>query len=233
MQSLRAYRDALSRKPEHPEIRRKIEELERLVNFKPPQLEVEPELEVRNKVSAPDPVETKPKSIPNEQYEWIVDCYRMRLEDDCIWAGGATHGLYQLDATGASITADFFVFCKMAHKSSSIPEPWNWEEFLKIAAQLLPESLERRSASKKWGANRLSNSEDSLRSIGEKIYLTTAGSTRRESDELVKLNNLVKKKKWVGLTSQSQLFDDIGGVQIWRTLEKTVTDNIVRRSEVY
>ncbi len=31
----------------------------------------------------------------SQQQEWLVDCYRMRVDDDMCWGGGNLHGLYE------------------------------------------------------------------------------------------------------------------------------------------
>ncbi|KAL4447812.1 hypothetical protein ABPG75_005031 [Micractinium tetrahymenae] len=36
-----------------------------------------------------------------EQYEWLVDCYRMRVDDDMYWGAGKLHGLYLPDPADA------------------------------------------------------------------------------------------------------------------------------------
>ena len=36
----------------------------------------------------------------DKQYEWLIDCYRMRVDDDYAWGGGNLHGLYNVPASG-------------------------------------------------------------------------------------------------------------------------------------
>lgn len=46
--------------------------------------------------------------------EWLVDCYRMRVDDDFAWGGGKQHGLYHPQCTPKSMAADFFMFAQLA-----------------------------------------------------------------------------------------------------------------------
>lgn len=32
-----------------------------------------------------------------KRHKWLVDCYRLRLDDDYVWGGGYLHGLYDPD----------------------------------------------------------------------------------------------------------------------------------------
>ncbi len=47
-----------------------------------------------------------------QQYEWLIDCYRMRIDDDYALGGGQLRGLYDPDSTDLEILCDFLKFCK-------------------------------------------------------------------------------------------------------------------------
>lgn len=56
--------------------------------------------------------------------EWLVDCYRMRIDEEYVWRGGDLRGLYALHAGGGSrdmVEKDFLLFCKLAVKNGVIP----------------------------------------------------------------------------------------------------------------
>ena len=46
--------------------------------------------------------------------EWLVDCYRMRVDDDVFWAPVYLHGLAAPDTSPAIVVNDFLVFAKLA-----------------------------------------------------------------------------------------------------------------------
>ena len=57
------------------------------------------------KKSKPKPKLKLPPTMPmalwsnglgERQYEWLVDCYRMRVDDDCTHGGGKRHGACML-----------------------------------------------------------------------------------------------------------------------------------------
>jgi hypothetical protein len=65
-----------------------------------------------------------------KRYEWLVDCYRLRVDNDYVWGGGNLHGMYEaraMEETGYDkryengpqeiIMADLLVFAKLAVKN--------------------------------------------------------------------------------------------------------------------
>jgi hypothetical protein len=46
--------------------------------------------------------------------EWLVDCYRMRVDDDFVWSGGMQRGLYHPNCTAGLLALDFFIFARLA-----------------------------------------------------------------------------------------------------------------------
>lgn len=55
----------------------------------------------------PGPAEWAHDLSAAEQREWLVDCYRMRVDDEMVYTGDA-RGLYQQDG-GECVAADFLV----------------------------------------------------------------------------------------------------------------------------
>ena len=47
-----------------------------------------------------------------KQYEWLVDCYRMRVDDDYALGGGNLHGLYNQPAS--AVSADYYLGCYLS-----------------------------------------------------------------------------------------------------------------------
>ena len=85
------------------------------------------------------------------QREWLVDCYRMRLDDELVWQNRIRPGsLY--DQSGArEIAQDFLVFCCLAKRKSALPDNWSWPKFLDVAAELLAFKFEKADAKIKYG----------------------------------------------------------------------------------
>ncbi|MEW5311679.1 MAG: hypothetical protein WDW38_003374 [Sanguina aurantia] len=86
-----------------------------------------------------------------ERAEWLVDCYRMRVDDDYVNGGCNLHGLYDPDHTAMTVTLDFAVFCKLALANNVLPDGWDWKVLLSKAGGLLPFAFEKSDAQKKYG----------------------------------------------------------------------------------
>ena len=87
---------------------------------------------------------------PHMQREWLVDCYRMRLDDELVWQNNIRPGsLY--DQSGArEIAQDFLVFCCLVRRKGVLPENWIWSQFLDVAAELLAFKFEKADAKIKY-----------------------------------------------------------------------------------
>ena len=88
---------------------------------------------------------------PKKQREWLVDCYRMRLDDDYAWGGDIRGGSLYDQSSPDEIVQDFLVFCRLALEQGAIPEGWNWPKFLATAVDLLPYAFEKSDAKEKYG----------------------------------------------------------------------------------
>ena len=117
-----------------------------------------------------------------DMYEWFVDMYRMRVDDDAVWAGGYLHGLYTDDHSGFSIVQDFAVFCRLAVRNDVIPAGFNWSEATRVASKLLPFAFEKRHRRRRAGVSEKYGGENifasmlggrSLRGTGEMVYGTS------------------------------------------------------------
>lgn len=86
----------------------------------------------------------------SDRYEWFTNCYQMRCDDDYAWGGCNLHGPYDPEATPESITTDFMVYCLLAVRNHVIPRKiWDWNSFLKVAAQFAPFAFEKSDASER------------------------------------------------------------------------------------
>uniref|UniRef100_A0A0G4HLW5 MYND-type domain-containing protein n=1 Tax=Chromera velia CCMP2878 TaxID=1169474 RepID=A0A0G4HLW5_9ALVE len=114
----------------------------------------------------------------DQRYEWLVDCYRMRADDDYAWGGGNMHGLYSAacdegEEANLTIASDFLIFCRLAVRHEVVPSPWNWGKFLKKAAGMLGFAFEKEDAKEKWGGENVFSAMmggRSLRATGEVVY---------------------------------------------------------------
>lgn len=70
-------------------------------------------------MSVPKPADWRKGLSKSAAAEWLVDSYRMRVDDDFAWGGGMCiagkqHGLYHLQCTPKLMATDFFIFAKLA-----------------------------------------------------------------------------------------------------------------------
>eukprot|EP00965_Chrysotila_dentata_P151994 5022325-Pleurochrysis_carterae.AAC.8 len=153
------------------------------------------------------------------RYEWLCDCYRMRVDDDMSWGGGYMHGLY----AEQPIAADFLVFCKLAAWRKVIPPRWDWAAFLRKSRQLLPFAFEKKDAKKKWGRENIfavMTGGRSLRATGEVIY----GSSVMGGEVAPALPPSLCTP-FETMPPQEALqaaCADVGGVAIWNELERAI-----------
>ena len=85
------------------------------------------------------------------QREWLVDCYRMRLDDELVWQDSIRPGSLYDQAGSTEIAQDFLVFCCLAKRKGVLPENWSWSKFLDVAAGLLAFKFEKNDAKTKYG----------------------------------------------------------------------------------
>ena len=161
------------------------------------------------------------------RYEWFVNSYRLRVDDDYVWGGGYLHGLYAEDSTPWSIMIDFLVYCKFAVKNGVIPTPWNWNQLLKEAKGLLNYAFEKSDAREKYGGENVFAElmgGRSLRNTSGRVYGFLHGE--QENEMYLDVDNIersviieMKKHKEKKTDLDKQYFDDVGGSEVWRKLE--------------
>eukprot|EP00929_Paragymnodinium_shiwhaense_P007069 TRINITY_DN111029_c0_g1_i1.p1 TRINITY_DN111029_c0_g1~~TRINITY_DN111029_c0_g1_i1.p1 ORF type:complete len:682 (-),score=106.08 TRINITY_DN111029_c0_g1_i1:32-2077(-) len=137
-----------------------------------------------------------------DRYELFVDCYRLRLEADCV-GGPEARGIYAEDAKKGTILEDWTVFCKLAVSREILPKDWSWEAALNIAVERLAKPLPATTAS---------NSRDELRcrwmrAMAEVLYgkNMVAEIYREEIKRALRSHD-------------PNLFDDVGGSVVWGQL---------------
>lgn len=162
---------------------------------------------------------------PSKMYEWLVDCYRMRVDDDYAYGGGNTHGIYNPDADKNTVVADLLIFAKLCKMNDVLPaQGWNWEQFLKAALPLLPYAFEKSDAQEKYGRENVfsgfTGSGRSLRATGEIIYKTSVMGDD-ESEEYRKVYDQVDRLfEAKDPFKNERAFADVGGAAIWRKFKK-------------
>ncbi|CAE8620993.1 unnamed protein product [Polarella glacialis] len=166
--------------------------------------------------SLPEPSAWANGLSPSMQREWLVDCYRMRVDDDYAWGGGNLRGLYNVTAGGGgSVAQDFFLFCKLAVRKAVIPPNWDWAAFLVTAEDLLRYAFEKEDAQEKYGSENVFNAAmggRSLRYTAEMVYGSSC-MAMEESDAAQELEDTIERS-----FNNERVFDDVGGVVAWRAV---------------
>jgi len=154
-----------------------------------------------------------------EKYEWLVDCYRMRVDDDYAWGGGNLHGLYNGDASNDEIVCDFWVFCKQAKEVGAVPSDWQWDRFLDVASNHLRYAFEKEDATEKWGGENVFSAMmggRSLRFTAEQIYGSSI-QAMEDSTRTEELNDHIASSNFFQEPSN---FDGLGGAACWNRLRR-------------
>lgn len=163
-------------------------------------------------------------------YEWFIDCYRMRLDDDYVWGGGNLHGLYNSDTTEETIVADFLTFCKLAMCNNALPLCWDWLFFLEKHGNLLCFAFEKSDAKEKYGKENIflaAMGGRSLRFTAEIIYgcsMEAQEESETHQKVLAILDPLIFSEKGLKFAIQKNphLFHDVGGISVWLKLLRDV-----------
>eukprot|EP00392_Amoebophrya_sp_AT5.2_P007031 g7043.t1 len=175
-----------------------------------------------------------------EAPEWLVDCYRMRVDDDYAWGGGDLHGLYEIHdcedaAERASVVCeDFLVFLKAGVRNGAAPKAFNWRECVgRHAPELLPYAFEKSDAKEKWGGENVFSAlvgggKPSLRMVGEQVTGCGVqyGSGQKGNaispfyEGTVSPDDIRSELRLPGDFGSvpSAVFDDVGGKALWMSL---------------
>jgi len=137
-----------------------------------------------------------------KKYSWLVDCYRLRLDDDYAWGGCNLHGLYE-DSSPGNIAQDFMVFCALAARRGLLPMIWDWNLFLKEASKNLNYAFEKSDAQEDWGM------------LGPMLLRTTADQIYGGGPNMFESDSLQDKVQDEVDNESDLIFKDIGGVKNW------------------
>ena len=150
----------------------------------------------------------------DKMYEWLVDCYRLRMDDMMCW-GGNYLSIYNPDASKDDVIGDFITFALFCIKKKALPVPWNWSKFLKIALQLIPYAFEKSDATDKYPG---AFSAMTLRGTAEMIYGKSLGDS--DFTEYNEMHDLIFKTN--NCLSNKSIFKDIGGIEIWESFKNNL-----------
>jgi len=163
-----------------------------------------------------------------QQYEWFVDCYRLRLDEEYVYRGDLT-GLYNPESGPSEIVQSFLVFCKLALHNNVIPDGWDWSEFLKIASENLNYAFEKSDAQEKYGSENVfavMTGGRSLRATAEEVYGTPVTSSwdslSQDSQQIQDEVDNFFEEEGSNFYDASELFADVGGPQIWQKLRASL-----------
>ena len=160
-----------------------------------------------------------------ERGEWLVDCYRMRVDDDYVWGGGKLHGLYDPDSTPLDILKDFLIFAKLAVANGVLPSPWDWDHCLGAAGRLLLSAFEKSDAQDKYGGENIfagTVGGPSLRYTAVRVYgfdmMNTGQFGPCDPEPLHKLEGSIMPLSRGDLFKRDDLFASVGGSARWSRL---------------
>mmetsp|Transcript_11466 Transcript_11466/g.31287 ORF Transcript_11466/g.31287 Transcript_11466/m.31287 type:complete len:331 (+) Transcript_11466:136-1128(+) len=239
MEALAAYRSALERNNENGELHRLVRKMKQKTGTtgKEHKRKEKPGGFPFNIETTSGPMQKpRPSSWARglsikDQYEWLCDCYRMRIDDEMVYQGNL-RGLYDMNVTDKQkrkvlVIEHFLVFCKLAKLMGVLPpEGWDWKAFLMHRADNLPYAFEKDDAKQKWGGENYFSAFTggrSLRATGETIYGTqVVGSSVSKSPEQRQLDRQILGHWRSLLTKQPEVFDDVGGKEAWEAMSKAM-----------
>lgn len=127
--------------------------------------------------------------LPNStaRMEWIVNCYQLRLDDDCaqgvakgrrgLYAIAAEHSRCSPKTAGREMARDFFVFINMAKENGVLPiedAGFRWTALFQAAKKRLVLFFEKRDAEARWGADHV----EKLQTTADFVYGFSADTPR-------------------------------------------------------
>ena len=183
-----------------------------------------------NKQAVQDPAFWATAVPAARTYEWLTDCYRMRIDDEYSYSQN-TRGLYQNEGP-FEVVVDFLVFCKLAAERRAVPPggAWDWGKFLAQASGDLCYAFEKSDAQVKYGQENVLSvaaGRPSLRYTAEVIYGHSCMADDDVSDaydtlcdrcfdmleEAYDLRAVAADS--AGNPDLAELFRDVGGAPMW------------------
>ena len=160
-----------------------------------------------------------------EQYTWLVDCYRMRV-DDAYTLGGNMKGLYA-EQSVETIFFDFLIFVKLCELGRHVPEKWDWAACITgPGTKLLRYAFEKSDAQEKYGSENVFAAVTggrSLRYTAMQIYGSdvTGFEMSKEESDLERFMSGVFDLNCINALSSGYM-DDLGGEDSWATLHQAL-----------
>jgi len=149
--------------------------------------------------------------VGNRKHAFLIDCYRLRLDDDYVWGGCNLHGLYA-DGSPLSITEDFIIFCTLAARAGMIPLLWDWKLFLQEAVTKIKFAYEKSDAQEDWGM------------LGPMMLRTTADSVYGGGPDNAD-DAMIEKIQSDIDSHRETIFREIGGMKNWNALVDELEQN--------
>ena len=154
-----------------------------------------------------------------KQREWLIDCYRVRVDEDYARGGGNMHGLYALAGEPEPVIDDFLVFCKLVARRGVVTPDWDWAAMVACSMKLIIYAFEESDAEAKYGCESVFNvmmGGRSLTATAEEVY--GCGVTDFEMDELHR-NMEEAVGAWADCgRRRNKVFREVGGGASWRRL---------------
>ena len=149
---------------------------------------------------------------PEEQQEWLCDCYGLRVVDRS--KKFEQVGVLDKNATVVSILRHFLAFCILARRSGAIPKDWDWENFLlKVCLKEIPFPVDPADERFEKEKDIMLLGSRSMRLTASAIYVAAPGDPsplERNALRHCRLAFLEEEEK-----AQIDLFSPLGGKDLW------------------
>ncbi|KAJ3374574.1 hypothetical protein GGF31_007352 [Allomyces arbusculus] len=154
---------------------------------------------------------------PSKAAEWFVDCFRMRMHDDVVWAKSKYHDFYS--RSPLATVRDFLIFCNLAVDRGVVPKNLPWSVVLNKADETLVIPFAKRDAKVKYGDENFFaelQGGRSLRATGTAVYAFWFQEFWPSAAQFKEINR--------AFPNDASLFDDrsrfarVGGVKRWKQL---------------
>eukprot|EP00468_Gymnochlora_sp_CCMP2014_P010755 CAMPEP_0167747950 /NCGR_PEP_ID=MMETSP0110_2-20121227/4568_1 /TAXON_ID=629695 /ORGANISM="Gymnochlora sp., Strain CCMP2014" /LENGTH=424 /DNA_ID=CAMNT_0007632913 /DNA_START=133 /DNA_END=1404 /DNA_ORIENTATION=+ len=160
--------------------------------------------------------------IGEDQYMWLIDCYRMRIYDERHNPRGMESYHIGCDSLAEAIL-DFFAFCLCVEEKKAVPRGWDWTEFILRAEDFIPFKFKKSDARNKWGKENIFEALSggrSLRATAEAIHGYSAFFS--EQDTEVEMDSIFAKFKSIAEDLYEEIEDDVFSAEV----PKTIIDGI-------
>ena len=141
------------------------------------------------------------------KYDWFIDVYLLRLDDEFVHRG-TERGAYIANISNDQVARDFWVFCELAVQHKMVPSDWDWKVFLEHCKDYVAFGREKKDVANTW------DNVISHREIGNAIYSSPYEATKGHASE----TKLVKKAEAELFFEESEHFEQIGGLDAWKSL---------------